>query len=106
MRHQRLLLALCAAGVGGKALSWFASYLSDRFQRVVTQSDSSTYLPVSQGVPQGSVLGPVLFNLAVARLPQIAEEGGSTLLMYADDKFLYASHLLLAKAAEIVSSEM
>ena len=50
-------------GISGLALSWFESYLSDRTQSVVVDGLMSTSVPLVFGVPQGSVLGPVLFTL-------------------------------------------
>jgi len=50
-------------GISGTALSWFESYLSDRSQFVFVNDDASMTTNVSHGVPQGSVLGPILFNL-------------------------------------------
>ena len=50
-------------GISGVALSWFESYLSDRTQSVVADGLMSTPIPLVFGVPQGSVLGPVLFSL-------------------------------------------
>ena len=54
-------------------------------------------------MPQGSVLEPLLFNLAVAHLPRLAAENASTLLMFADDETLYSSHRCLAVAAATAS---
>ena len=51
------------AGFGGSVLQWFQSYLSNRHQRVTTQGSTSTTLSVSSGVPQGSILGPVVNDL-------------------------------------------
>ena len=99
VRHQPLLLGLHAAGIGGSALAWFASYLSGRYQRVVSLSGSSPYLPVTRGVPQGSVLGPLLFDLFIAHLPNLAAQYASTLLLFADDKTLYSPNRSLALAA-------
>ena len=104
VRHQPLLFDLHAAGVRGTALAWFASYLSGRYQRVASSDGTSSYLPVTRGVPQGSVLGPMLFNLYVAHLPQIARQRASTLLMFADDKALYSSHQCPTVAAAVAST--
>ena len=103
--HQRPLVHLQSAGIAGTALSWFISYLSNR-SRVVTLMNMSSYLPVSRGAPQGSVLGPTLFNLTVAQLPRLAENNESCLLMFADDKTLYACHRDPAKAAATVTKAL
>ena len=49
-------------GIKGNALGWFKSYLSDGFQFVLVNEESSSHTRVSHGVPQGSVLGPILFT--------------------------------------------
>ena len=59
--HARLLLILQAAGVSGNVLAWFKSYLSDRRQPVVIPNATSDWTFIQAGVPQGSILGPLLF---------------------------------------------
>lgn len=91
VQHQHLLFSLHSLGLHGSVLRWFGSYLSGRYQRVLMPSSTSSYLPVSRGVPQGSILRPTLFNIYLLELPQIASEAQTKLLMFADDKTLYTS---------------
>ena len=101
--HDLILHKLEKVGIKGQANAWFKSYLEGRQQIVeikhsskgTTQSATSKPLPVCRGVPQGSVLGPVLFILLSNDLPQHLEAYCSP-LMYADDTTL----LLSAKTPE------
>ena len=63
--HEKLLFNLECLGIGGSLLAWFRSYLSGRRQSVVIHNESSDFLPVTFGVPQGSILGPLLFLLFI-----------------------------------------
>ncbi len=75
----------------GTALKWFKSYLSDRTQEVRILGESSRPQPVVLGVPQGSVLGPVLFTLYSAPLAEISRRHGLRVELYADDSQLYVA---------------
>ena len=84
--HARLLLKLQAYGINGQLLKWFESFLTGRRQCVKVNSALSSWTQVSSGVPQGSVLGPLLFVLYINELPSLVS---SNLLMFADDIKLY-----------------
>ena len=77
-------------GVSGTALQWFESYLSDRMQSVVIDSVQSEPSPLTDGVPQGSVLGPLCFTMYTAPLEDLIRSfDGVELMVYADDTQLY-----------------
>ena len=85
--HKLILAKLQAAGFKNDSLSWITSYLSGRSQKVVAGSVESDWESVANGVPQGSVLGPLLFTILVSDISDAIKRGRYHL--YADDTQLY-----------------
>ena len=80
--HQRLLNKIHAHGIRGKLLKWIESFLSNRRQRVILGSQKSNWQPVTSGITQGSVLGPILFTIFIDDMPDIVV---SSMKLFADD---------------------
>ena len=83
---ERLLAKLHAYGIRGKIHQWIRNILHNRKQTVVINTKPSDWVPVTSGIPQGSVLGPVLFLIYVNDLPDIVS---STVKLFADDTKIY-----------------
>jgi len=81
--HAELLHRLREFGFGGNILQWFRSYLTDRHQQTTILGATSTAVPVTLGVPQGSILGPLLFLLYENHLSDVVKN--STIATFADD---------------------
>jgi hypothetical protein len=84
--HQRLLRKLQCYGLSEQTINWIRAYLSERRHRVMVQGTPSEWHSVLSGVPQGSVLGPILFVLYINDL---LEETESDMFLFADDTKLY-----------------
>ena len=84
--HTGLLYKLKSAGVAGEVLDWFKNYLSGRKQRVVLPGAVSDWTSIKAGVPQGSILGPLLFLLYIN---DIVIDIGSSIRLFADDTSLF-----------------
>ena len=84
--HQRLLRKLEAYGIGGDLLRWVSAFLTNRRQRVMVEGVCSNWTRVGSGIPQGSVLGPLLFLVFINDLPEAVR---SRSMLFADDTKLY-----------------
>ena len=85
--HRRLAHKLDWYGVRNKSLAWITAFLKDRTQRVLLDGETSTPRPVTSGVPQGTVLGPVLFLAYISDLHESITD--SNVRLFADDCVLY-----------------
>ena len=85
--HQRLLIKLKGYGIANNCYNWISSFLWGRHQRVVVNGAMSGWFPVDSGVPQGSVLGSLLFILYANDIPDLVD---SNIKMFADDIKIYS----------------
>ena len=101
--HLKLFQKLQAYGISGNLLFWIQAFLTNRTQSVKVGSSISASLPVTSGVPQGSVLGPMLFNLFINDLTDPLNS--ITVKLFADDVKLY-TNLTLPQAATNFQSHL
>ena len=91
-------------GVRGIALKWFRSYLQNRSQYVYYNGKKSKILNVTCGVPQGSILGPLLFLIYMNDLPHCLTN--SKAILFADDTTLYASADNIPYLYDLINHDM
>ena len=92
VNHEKLIFKLHNYGIRGKTLSWIKAFLNGRSQTVVLEGDCSKEVPVTSGVPQGSVLGPILFLAYINDLPDKVK---SQVRLFADDTAAYLAIVVL-----------
>ena len=85
--HERLLHKTKHYGIQDNTLAWLRDFLSGRSQKVLVEGMESSIAPVLSGVPQGSVLGPLMFLIYINDLPEYIES--STVRLFADDCVVY-----------------
>lgn len=99
-----LLAKLCSFNFSSDALKWTESYLTDRLQHVRVQSFKSAALSLSTGLPQGSILGPLLFSLYMNDLPSVCPD--VSVQLYADDTVVYVHGKNISQVAEKLTKSM
>ena len=85
--HKRLVLKIKSLGIMGNIYNWIEDWLKDKVQRVVLLGSSSKWIKVISGVPQGSVLGPLLFLIYINDIDDLV---CSNLLKFADDTKVFS----------------
>ena len=101
--HKGLLFKLKENGIGDSLLLWQTNYLENRKQKIVIQALEFSFLPLKAGVPQGSVLGPLLFLIYVN---DTTESLLSLTRLYADDSSLYCSATSLQDIEGIINHDL
>jgi hypothetical protein len=101
--HSILIMKLSASGLGKNIVRWFSSYLSDRQQLVDISGTFSSTATVTCGVPQGSILGPLLFLIYVNDMSALIK---NKLLLYADDSAILVSHKCLSRVEQALTEDL
>ena len=102
--HDSLLHKLTKVGFNSSSIDWFQSYLSDRTQVTCVGDSSSSAKHVPVGVPQGSVLGPLLFIIYTNELSSVVNS--CELLLYADDTVIYYSSSNIRDLEQKLNSDL
>ena len=101
--HDGLLYKLESFGISGNLLKLFNSYLNNRQQRVVVNGQYSKWAPILAGVPQGSILGPLLFLIYISDLPENLK---SPAKLFADDTSLFSTVYNATESANLLNEDL
>ena len=101
--HEGLLYKLRSMGISGEFYNLLGNYLSGRFQRAILNGQTSSWRPVLAGVPQGSILGPLLFLVYINDLPN---ELKSSAKLFADDTSLFTIVKDKNESAKILNNDL
>lgn len=104
LNHNILFTKLSAYGITGPSLELLRSYLHDRQQQVCISGVLSDTKIINTGVPQGSILGPILFLIFINDFPNCLTS--TECLLYADDTTVYASHNDICTLIERLNDEL
>lgn len=85
--HRRLISKIMSYGITDPIVGWISSFLNGRQQKVCVNGETSSWSDVSSGIPQGSVLGPLLFVIYINDLPEVVEH--SEAYLFADDTKIF-----------------
>ena len=97
--HRHLLYKLSYYGINNNALHWISDFLSQRTQSVVLEGEKSDTIPVTSGVPQGTVRGPILFLVYINDFNEYLKH--STLRLFADDSIIYKQINYISDARDL-----
>ena len=104
VQHPILLNKLAELGVGNVMLKWVKSYLDNRKQRVFANNTYSQFQTITQGVPQGSVLGPLFYIIYANDLPKIVKN--CEIALYADDTVLFTANRDFQRSVSYLQEDM
>ena len=104
VNHSILLKKMSKMGITGKLHDWIKNYLTSRYQRTLTNNVISNQKLITCGVPQGSVLGPLLFIIYINDISKAIKN--SKVSPYADDTVIYISHSDYLSAVHLIQSDL
>ena len=104
INHEILFYKLCFYGIRGVALQLFKSYLENRKQFTAFNSHNSDMQSITCGVPQGSILGPILFVIYINDFP--CSSSILQFLMFADDTNIFLKHRDIDRSKELMNTEL